>query len=166
MPPGNDEGDASSAADRQTHIQALMDSLQARSPIYGMMLGQIRLVHVARGFVLTALRLEPHHVNSKSGLHGAVSATLVDFATGLAIASWDLREATGASVDMHLSYLSTAGVGDTVEVEARAERVGGNLAFVTVRICKVLEEGEKRLVTLGQHTKFVRGSEKLRVDTS
>ncbi|UNI13933.1 hypothetical protein JDV02_000622 [Purpureocillium takamizusanense] len=147
---------------RTAHVQALLERLLQGSPIYGLILPTIRLESASHdGLVVTSLTLTPTHVNSKGGLHGAVSATIIDFTTGLAIAATDLRETTGASVDMHISYLSTARVGDRVRVETRAERVGGSLAFVTVRIVKVDDdaaEGREVVVTMGQHTKYVRGT--------
>ncbi|POR32791.1 Acyl-coenzyme A thioesterase 13 [Tolypocladium paradoxum] len=158
LPPQPDQPEnAAVVATRTAHVQSLLERLLANSPIYGLMLSTIRLVSVTRGTVTTALTLTPTHVNSKGGLHGAVSAVIIDFTTGLAIASRDLRDATGASVDMHISYLSSARVGDDVRIETRAERVGGSLAFVTVRIGRV-DEGGETLVTLGQHTKYVRGT--------
>ena len=143
-------------AERTSHVQALMDRLRASNGIYGLVLPTMTLTSVTRGTVLARLVLEPIHLNSKGGLHGAVSATIIDFTTGLAICSWDLRPVTGASVDMNITYLSTAGEGDMIEVEAKAERVGGSLSFVGIRIVKVGENGEKTVVTLGQHTKYLR----------
>ncbi|KAI9166509.1 Acyl-coenzyme A thioesterase 13 [Paramyrothecium foliicola] len=147
-------------SDRASHVQAVADRLLGASQIYGIFLSAITFTRVTRGTVVSRLVLEPKHLNSKGGLHGAVSATIVDFTTGLAIASWDLRDATGASVDMHLSYLSTAKAGDTVEIESKAERVGGSLAVVTIRISKVEADGSLTPVTLGQHTKYVKGTAK------
>ena len=146
------------APERTSHVQALADRLLSASHIYGVFLDTIRLTRVTRGTVTSRLVLDAKHTNSKGGLHGAVSATIIDFTTGLAIASWDLRETTGASVDMHISYLSTAKAGDTVEIETRAERVGGSLAFVTIRIAKVEADGSLTPVTQGQHTKYVKGT--------
>ncbi|KAL3964901.1 hypothetical protein ACCO45_001905 [Purpureocillium lilacinum] len=143
---------------RTAHVQALLERLLQASPIYGLILPTIRLESASHGLAVTTLTLTPTHVNSKGGLHGAVSATIIDFTTGLAIASTDLREATGASVDMHISYLSIARVGDKVRIETRAEKVGGSLAFVTVKIVKVAEDGSEVIVTMGQHTKYVRGT--------
>ncbi|KJZ76477.1 hypothetical protein HIM_04206 [Hirsutella minnesotensis 3608] len=145
--------------EQRAQVQSLLDRLLQASPIYKLILSTIELEHVSRGFVTTGLTLTPTHVNSKGTLHGAVSATLVDLTTGLAIAAWDGRQATGASVDMHLSYLSTAHAGDRVRIETRAERVGGSLAFVTVKIVKVGGGGgEDKVVTMGQHTKYVKGT--------
>lgn len=60
------------------------------------------------------------------------------------------------SADMNISFLGSAKVGDVVETEAVAEKVGGSLAFVTVKISRVKEGGEGRsVVTLGRHTKYV-----------
>ncbi|PHH74245.1 hypothetical protein CDD82_5034 [Ophiocordyceps australis] len=138
---------------RTSLVQGLLTRLISASPIYAYTLSSLALVSVERGLVVATLTLGPVHVNSRGSLHGAVSATIVDLVTGLAIASWDGRASTGASVDMHLSYLSTAAVGDEVQIEARAQRVGGSLAFVTVRITRGQE-----VVTLGQHTKYVKGT--------
>lgn len=150
--------DDSAAEARTTKVQSLMRTLLARSPVYGLILADIKLADVTPGTVTLRLKLAATHLNSKGGLHGAVSATMVDFVTGLAICSHDLRESTGASVDMHLSFLSAAQADDTVAVHGTAERVGGNLAFVTVRINKLARDGTEKPVTLAQHTKFVRGT--------
>lgn len=143
MTPQLPEPEASSVA-RRAHVEALSARLLQASPIYGFALAGIEIEGVSRGVVTTGLTL------------GAVSAAVVDFTTGLAIASRDLRTATGASVDMHLSYASAARAGDRVRIETRAERVGGSLAFVTVRIVRVGEPEE--VVVTGSHTKYVRGT--------
>lgn len=119
------------AARRTAHVQSVLDTLKQRSFIYGTILPDISLSSVTQGTAVLRMTLDDKHVNSKGSLHGAVSATIVDFVTGLAIASWDLRETTGASVDMHLTYVGTAGKGDVVEITSKAEKVGGNMAFVT-----------------------------------
>lgn len=141
------------STDLKAHIQTGLDTLRQRSPIYGTILPTLQIHTVTPGVVTSTLVIDDIHINSKGSLHGAVSATIVDLTTGLAISSHDLREitTTGASVDMHLSYLGTAKKGETVTVVSTAEKVGGSIAFVTVRITV----GE-RMVTLAQHTKYVR----------
>lgn len=145
-------------AQRTASVQGMLERLLKSSVMYGTFMAGVTLKSVSHGTVTTSIVLDKVHLNSKNGLHGAVSATFIDFTTGLAIASWDLREATGASVDMHISYLSTAKAGDTVEIVTTADRVGGSLAFVTIRIAKVNEDGSRTLVTTGSHTKYVRGT--------
>ncbi|PKK52232.1 hypothetical protein CI102_2807 [Trichoderma harzianum] len=155
-------------AKRTAHVEQLSDWLLQNSSIYNIFLSGIKQTSVVAGTVVSRLTLTSTHLNSKGGLHGAVSAAFIDFTTGLAIASWDLREKTGASVDMHISYLSSAaGAGDVVEIVATAEKVGGSMAFVTILIQKVeVVDGEekKTLVTKGHHTKFVRGTAKPKTD--
>jgi acyl-coenzyme A thioesterase 13 len=152
------------AAKRTAHVEQLAYWLAQNSTIYNIFLSGIKVTSVVVGSVTSRLTLTPAHLNSKGGLHGAVSAAFIDFTTGLAIASWDLREKTGASVDMHISYLSSAaGAGDVVEIVATAEKVGGSMAFVTILIQKVeVVDGEEKrtIVTKGHHTKFVRQSAK------
>lgn len=142
--------------ERKAHILSLMERLIAKNPVYAALLPSIKLVSVAPGVVATRLEMTATHVNGRGVLHGAVSPAIVDFTTGLSIASRDLRATTGASVDMHISYLGTAAVGDTLEIIAAAERVGGSLAYTTARISKVTETGASaELVAIGQHTKYV-----------
>ncbi|KAI8721355.1 4HBT domain-containing protein [Fusarium sp. LHS14.1] len=147
-----------SEVERTAHVQRLMDRLLEKSPIYNFIMSPIKLINATQGTVTTQMVLNGNHVNSRGGLHGAASATIIDFVTGLAIASWDLRETTGASVDMHISYLSTAKVGDMIEIVSTADKVGGSMAFSTIRISKVGEDGSLTPVTVGQHTKYVRQS--------
>ena len=54
-----------------------------------------------------------------------------------------------------------AGVGDQIRIEASAERVGGSLAFTSIRIVKIKGgdvHGEGETIVLGRHTKYVRGT--------
>jgi acyl-coenzyme A thioesterase 13 len=139
-------------------------SLQVtRSFIYSSLLTPITIISARPGYVLARLTLTPHHLNSKHGLHGSVSATIIDAFGGLAITSTDGRDRTGASVDINVSYLGSATEGDVVEIEARAEKVGGSLGFTEVRLFKVHGDGEgegdgRTLIVSGRHTKFVRGT--------
>ena len=78
---------------------------------------------------------------------------------GMAVSSWDIRAKSGVSVDIHVTYQSGAKVGDEIEIEGIAEKVGGTLAFTKITIYKVEEGKRGRIVVTGTHTKFVKGSE-------
>ncbi|KAH7329499.1 thioesterase family protein [Stachybotrys elegans] len=144
------------APERLAAVQTLAARLLQKSHIYGVYLTTMEFTSVRQGLVVAKLPLEDKHMNSRGGIHGAVSATIIDFVTGLGIASYDLREATGVSLEMNVSYLGTAHAGDTVEVESKVERVGGTIAVVTVTITKIEADGGRSPVTLGRHTKYVK----------
>ena len=72
------------------HVQKHWDSLRDESPIYNFLLSDVAIVSAKHGRVLALLEVKEVHVNSKGGLHGAVSACLTDWAGGLAIASTGL----------------------------------------------------------------------------
>ena len=85
-------------------------------------------------------------------MHGAISATIVDWAGGLAIASTG-REKTGVSTDIHISYAGGAKEGEWIIIEAWAPKVGNTLAFTKVEIRKQEDGG---LIAMGNHTKYVK----------
>lgn len=126
------------------HVRGHWAGIQPNSPIYGLFFGGIRLVDARRedvgssstsgGRILTRLPVVPIHVNSKHILHGAVSAALVDWAGGMAIAAATGRHQTGVSVDIHISYVAAARAGDELEIEAWVQRVGKSLAYTSVEI--------------------------------
>ena len=138
------------------HIENLIEKQVAGSPIYGFLLSSVQVTSATKGHVVSRLPMVKNHMNSKGGIHGSVSATIVDWAGGLAIASYDLREKTGASVDIHVTYQSSVKEGDEIEIEGIAEKVGGSLAFTKVNIFKVEAGRRGRAVATGTHTKFVR----------
>ena len=141
------------------HIQKLVASKLPNSPIYAFLLTPVRIVGASKGHVVARLPLSKNHMNSGGSLHGAVSAAIVDWMGGMAIASWDNREKTGVSVDIHVTYQSGAKIGEIIEIEGIAERVGGSIAFTKISIFKV-EEGERgKVVATGTHTKYVKGTE-------
>ena len=105
------------------------------------------------GSMTAQIMVNENMINSKGGLHGSVSATIVDWAGGMAIASTGL-EKTGLSTDIHVSYVSTAKLGDVLTIEGSASKVGRNMGFTTVTILK--GDGEsKTIVAHGTHTKYI-----------
>ncbi|KAL1993372.1 hypothetical protein VTN49DRAFT_3321 [Thermomyces lanuginosus] len=125
------------------------------SPIYQFLLDDVEVYDASTGVVRARLKVSDRHLNSKNSLHGSFSATVVDWAGGLAIASHGL-DSTGVSTDIHVSYLSGAKLGDQLEIEGRADKVGKSLAFTTVTISKRGEDGQLVVVAQGSHTKYIR----------
>ncbi|KAI4770869.1 hypothetical protein E4T44_14375 [Aureobasidium sp. EXF-8845] len=137
---------ASEKSAEHAHIEKLIANNLPGSPIYAFLLTPVRVVSASKGHVVCRLPLTKSHLNSKGGIHGSVSATIVDWMGGMAIASYDLREKTGSS----------AKEGDEIEIEGIADKVGGSLAFTKVNIFKVQNGQRGAAVITGTHTKFVR----------
>ena len=149
---------ATTKSAEHAHIEHLVATKLPQSPIYNFLLAPVRITHASKGLMLARLTLSENHMNVGRSLHGSVSATIVDWAGGMAVSTWDLREKTGVSVDIHVTYQSGAKVGEEIEIEGIAERVGGSLAFTKVNIYKVEDGKRGKLVVSATHTKFVAGT--------
>ncbi|KAI2615781.1 thioesterase family protein [Hypomontagnella submonticulosa] len=140
----------------KSHIEELTAAQLPNSAIYNFLLSDVRIVSATKGSMTARLTLTRNHINSGGGIHGAASAAIVDWAGGMAIATWDLRRRTGVSVDIHVTYLSSAGEGDEIEITSHADKVGGSLAFTRVVISKVVDGKAGPVIANGSHTKFAK----------
>jgi acyl-coenzyme A thioesterase 13 len=129
--------------------------IRQNSPIYNFLLEDVEVYEASTGVVRSKIQVSARHLNSKNGLHGVFSACVVDWAGGLAIASHGLQS-TGVSTDIHVSYLSKAVLGDWLEIESRADKVGKTLGFTSVTISKRGDDGQLSIVAQGSHTKYIR----------
>ncbi|KAK2625275.1 hypothetical protein QTJ16_005644 [Diplocarpon rosae] len=134
------------------HVKGVWERMRGSSPIYDFLLSDVELVSATKGSILARLTLAKNHVNSRGTIHGAVSAAIVDWSGGLAIATHGM-EKTGASIDIHITYIGTAQVGETIEVEALANKVGRSVAFTTIRISKLVDGKPGPVVVTASHTK-------------
>lgn len=141
------------------HIEHLVQTKLPGSPIYAFLLGSVTITAASKGYCVARLPLTENHMNSAKSLHGSVSATIIDWMGGMAIATHDLRSGTGVSVDIHVTYQSGAKIGEEIEIEGIAERVGGNLAYTKINIYKVENGSRGKIIVSGTHTKFVKASE-------
>jgi acyl-coenzyme A thioesterase 13 len=139
------------------HIRKVWAGVRGNSPIYDFLLGDqdLTFISASRGSFKAHLKLSANHVNSRKTIHGGVTATLVDWAGGLAIATHGL-EKTGASVDIHVNYISTAHVGDLIEVEGTANKVGRTMAFTSVKVTKFIDGELGPIIATASHTKYIR----------
>jgi len=136
------------------HVKGVWQRMQGNSPIYDFLLSDVEIVSATKGTVTSRLTLGKNHVNSRGTIHGAVSAALVDWSGGLAISSHGF-EKSGASIDIHVTYIGTAQVGETLEIEAIANKVGRSVAFTTIRIAKLVEGKPGPMVATASHTKYM-----------
>ena len=101
------------------HVRGVWERTKNDSPIYRLLLPDVDIISATRGQMQARLKLTAEHVNSRGTVHGAVSAAIIDWAGGMSIATHGY-ERTGASIDIHVSYLSTATIGDTLDISAVA----------------------------------------------
>ena len=152
-------GSEDSRTPEHAHVERLVQTKLPNSPIYAFLLTPVQIKSASKGHVIARLPLSENHMNSAGSLHGAVSSAIVDWCGGMAISTFDLRDKTGVSVDIHVTFQSGAKLGEEVEIEGIAERVGGSLAFTKIAIYRVEDGRRGRVVTTGTHTKFVKGTE-------
>lgn len=134
------------------HVKKVWNSMKAKSPVYQLLIPNIELTSATQGAITARLLVGPNHLNSKGTLHGTVSACMIDWAGGMAIASTGV-DTTGVSTDMHITYVSSAKEGDMLEIKCTASRVGSTLGFTSMEIKNVATGA---VVSLGVHTKYVR----------
>ncbi|KAL3424374.1 thioesterase family protein [Phlyctema vagabunda] len=143
------------AATELEHVRSVWGKMKGNSPIYDFLLSDVDIVSASKGTMTARLVLGAQHVNSRGTIHGAVSASLVDWSGGLAIVTHGL-EKTGASIDIHVTYIGTAQVNETIEIEAIANKVGRSMAFTTIRISKLVDGKPGPLVATASHTKYIK----------
>jgi acyl-coenzyme A thioesterase 13 len=142
-----------------TTLQGIYSTRTLSSPIYAFLLQpSLTFVHASAGHFIARIPVHSNMLNSGGSLHGGAAATMVDWAGGMSVSAVDGRLSTGVSVDIHVEYLAPAKLGDVIEIEGRAERVGGSLAYTTVGVYRVVDGERGEACVLGRHTKFVRGT--------
>lgn len=136
------------------HVRSHWAILKGQSPIYHFLLANGDIASAGNGWIKAKLNILPVHLNSKGTLHSTVSACLTDWAGGLAIAPTGL-EKTGVSTDIHTSNIATAKEGDLLLIEGNATKVGQTMAYTTVSIQKLNDDGSQEPIANGTHTKYV-----------
>jgi acyl-coenzyme A thioesterase 13 len=103
---------------------------------------------------VVSLKVEEEHCNTYGTLHGGLSAVIVDTISTMALITD--KEASysklGVSVDMHMSYLKGAKIGDEILIHGSLIKQGRTLAFLD---CELRNAKTNELLVKGSHTKFV-----------
>lgn len=105
------------------------------------------------GRCVASLRIEEEHTNRGGTLHGGLSALLVDNISTIALTLPEGQPFSyGVSVNMDLSYLKAAKIGDEIVIEANVLKRGRTLAFLEVEL---RNKATNELLVKGSHTKYV-----------
>ncbi|KAJ3640861.1 hypothetical protein Zmor_027396 [Zophobas morio] len=113
-------------------------------------LKNVNILSLGAGKCTAELKVDEEHTNPMGGLHGGLSATLVDCVSTYALMT--KIPARHVSVDIHMSYLKGASIGDDILIEADVVKSGKSLAFLEVQI-KNKKTGD--ILVKGSHTKFI-----------
>ncbi|XP_043921685.1 acyl-coenzyme A thioesterase 13 [Protopterus annectens] len=120
-------------------------------PHFDKVLNKLQLVSAIPGKMVCEMKVEEEHTNRGGTLHGGLTATLVDFVSTTALINTE-RGAPGVSVDMNITYLSSAKIGDEILITAQILKQGRTLAFATVDITN---KATGKLLAQGRHTKHL-----------
>ncbi|XP_036044910.1 acyl-coenzyme A thioesterase 13 isoform X2 [Onychomys torridus] len=116
------------------------------------MLGlQVTLVSAAPEKVVCEMKVEEQHTNKLGTLHGGLTATLIDSISTVALMCTE-RGAPGVSVDMNITYMSPAKLGDEIVITAHILKQGKTLAFASVDLTN---KATGKLIAQGRHTKHL-----------
>ncbi|KAM5202591.1 acyl-coenzyme A thioesterase 13 isoform 1-T1 [Hipposideros larvatus] len=114
-------------------------------------IAKVALVSADPGKVICELKVEEEHTNKGGTLHGGLTATLVDNVSTMALLCTE-RGAPGVSVDMNITYMSPAKIGEDIVITARVLKQGKTLAFASVDLTN---KATGKLVAQGRHTKHL-----------
>ncbi|XP_028060505.1 acyl-coenzyme A thioesterase 13-like [Camellia sinensis] len=109
------------------------------------------------GRLICSMIVPPRLLNTGNFLHGGATATLVDI-VGSAVIYTVGAPFTGVSVEINVSYLDSAYVGEEIEIESKVLRVGKAIAVVSVELRK---KKTGKIIAQGRHTKYLAVSSKM-----
>jgi len=112
-------------------------------------MAKCRIIDTQEGRVRIELDVAKEHTNAFGTLHGGCTATMVDTVTTSALVATSRGE-PGVSVDLAVSYLAAANLGETVVVEGSVIKLGKSLAFTRA---DVFRKSDNKLLATGLHTK-------------
>ncbi|XP_062870565.1 acyl-coenzyme A thioesterase 13 isoform X2 [Trichomycterus rosablanca] len=112
---------------------------------------KVQLVSASPGKVVCEMKVEEEHTNRGGTLHGGLTATLVDVISTTALLYTE-RGAPGVSVDMNITYMNAAKVGEDILITAQVLKQGRSLGFTTVDLTN---KATGKLIAQGRHTKHL-----------
>ncbi|XP_061822922.1 acyl-coenzyme A thioesterase 13 [Nerophis lumbriciformis] len=131
-----------------------MIRIMAECSGFDRVMSKVDVLAATPGKVVCELRVEEEHTNRLGTMHGGLTATLVDVISTLAIMNSE-RGAPGVSVDMNITYMNAAKIGEDVLITAEVLKQGRTLAFATVDLTNKVTG---KLIAQGRHTKHLGSS--------
>uniref|UniRef100_H0WBH9 Acyl-coenzyme A thioesterase 13 n=2 Tax=Cavia porcellus TaxID=10141 RepID=H0WBH9_CAVPO len=122
-----------------------------RAPGFDRVWEKVTLVSAAPEKVICEMKVEEEHANKQGTLHGGFTATLIDSISTMALLFTE-RGVPGVSVDMNITYMSPAKIGEEIVITANILKQGKTLAFASV---DVTNKATGKLIAQGRHTKHL-----------
>ncbi|XP_067906240.1 acyl-coenzyme A thioesterase 13 [Heterodontus francisci] len=114
-------------------------------------LNKMTVVSASPGKIVCEMKVQQEHVNRAGTLHGGLTATLVDVVSTTALLNTE-RALPGVSVDMNVTYMNAAKLGEDIIITAQVLKEGKSLAFTTVDLTSKVTGN---LLAQGRHTKYL-----------
>lgn len=104
------------------------------------------LIEKAQNFARLQLLIQPHHLNRMEVPHGGVLATLLDTATGFAVAfaAGPDRALRAVTLSMNVQFLGQGKVGEIITVEGHRIGGGKTIAFAAAEVKNAIGESLAR----------------------
>lgn len=133
--------------------KSMMEVLKAMKGVSGFdrVWDKVTLVSAAPGKVVCEMKIEEEHTNRMGTLHGGLTATLVDSISTMALLCTEMGM-PGVSIDMNITYMSPAKLGDDILITAHVLKQGKTLAFASVDLTN---KANGKMIAQGRHTKHV-----------
>ncbi|XP_006888747.1 PREDICTED: acyl-coenzyme A thioesterase 13 [Elephantulus edwardii] len=114
-------------------------------------LEKVMPVSFAPGKLVCEMKVEEQHANKMGTLHGGLTATLIDSISTVALLCTE-RGVPGVSVDMNITYMSPAKIGEDILITAHILKQGKTLAFASVDLTN---KATGKIIAQGRHTKHL-----------
>ncbi|XP_072303522.1 acyl-coenzyme A thioesterase 13 [Eucyclogobius newberryi] len=124
------------------------------TPGFDRVLNKVEVLSASPGKVVCEMQVAEEHTNRGGTLHGGLTATLVDVISTMAIMNSE-RGAPGVSVDMNITYMNAANIGEDVLITAQVLKQGKTQAFATVDLTS---KATGKVIAQGRHTKHLGSS--------
>ncbi|XP_056438075.1 acyl-coenzyme A thioesterase 13 [Gadus macrocephalus] len=134
-------------------LKQIMKSI-ADTPGFDRVISKVNVLSASPGKVVCEMKVEEEHTNRGGTLHGGLTATLVDIISTTAI-MYSERGSPGVSVDMNITYMNAAKIGEDVLITAQVLKQGKTLAFASVDL---INKSTGKVIAQGRHTKHLGNS--------
>ena len=144
--------------DRAAHqgAKSLLGAFPSFGGRFDEVLKKVSIDKIENGEVQVSFVVDETHANGYGTLHGGFTATLVDVVGTLALISKD-KDKAGVSLDINVSYMNAAAIGQKVICIGRLLRIGQSFGFTQVDL---IREEDGKLLATGRHTKAFPNSPK------